>query len=47
MERKEVSVAGNDMGGVSAYREFEKLIIFRIAAGGNVHLDVDPICLAG
>lgn len=47
MKRKQVCIAGNDMGCLSTYGEREKLIVFGIAAGDYLHINIDPLRLSG
>jgi hypothetical protein len=47
MQRKQVSIAGHNVSRLSAYSERKKLVILRIAAGGYLHIDIDPLRLAG
>jgi hypothetical protein len=47
MQRKQVRIAGHNVSRLSAYSKGKKLVILRIAAGGYLHIDIDPLRLAG
>src|ERR1700722_20801006 len=47
MQCKQVRIAGNNVSRLSAYSERKKLVIIRISAGGYLHIDIDPLRLAG
>jgi hypothetical protein len=47
MQCKQVRIAGHNVSRLSAYSERKKLVILRIAAGGYLHIDIDPLRLAG
>ena len=47
MKRKQVFVAGNDVCCQATYSKREKLIVFGIAAGGYLQVNIDPLRLAG
>ncbi len=44
---KQVRIAGHNVSRMAAYSERKKLVILRIAAGGYLHIDIDPLRLAG
>ena len=47
MQCKQVRIAGHNVSRLSAYSERKKLVILRIAAGAYLHIDIDPLRLAG
>ncbi len=47
MQCKQVRIAGHNVSRLSGYSERKKLVILRIAAGGYLHIDIDPLRLAG
>jgi len=47
MKRKQVCIAGNDVCCQSTDSKREKLIVFGIAAGGYLQMNIDPLRFAG
>ena|GEM_PF-4169969 len=43
---QEVSITANDVRGAAAQREFQELVVFWIAAGGDGNIDLNPIGFA-
>ena len=46
IERKKVSVAGDDVGRTATYSEFEELVVLRISASCYLYIHIDPLSLA-
>ena len=47
VESDQVSIAGDDAFRQPAYGKFQEFIVFGIAAGNDLQIDVDPLSLAG
>lgn len=45
MKRKQICIAGDEVGRLPTYGEGEEFVVFRIAASGYLHIDIDPMGL--
>jgi hypothetical protein len=43
VKRKQVCVTGDDVGCLSTYGKGKKLVVFRVAASGYLHIDINPM----
>jgi hypothetical protein len=46
VEHDQVGVAGDNLFRMTRYGKFQKLVVLWIAAGNDLHIDVDPLGLA-
>ena len=46
IQREKVGVARDNVRRVAAHREFKELVVFRIAASRNSHINLNPFSLA-
>ena len=46
MKRKKIRVARDDVRGMTAYRKFEEFVVFRVTAGVDPDIDVNPFRFA-
>lgn len=46
IQRQKVGVAGDHVGSMAAHREFEELVVLRVAASSDLYIHVNPFGLA-